>query len=333
MKRWDVLRTIERIADANGIDDLLSAPPDEAGVLYALMRECARGEAGRCFDAICRVAVRRGVTPSYLVDRADVLLASAEMRQDGDLYQILGVPPLASAEQIRTQWRDVVKRCHPDIVGGASSEHFRTVQAAYDVLGDSKQRAGYEQLWRERLAGIIQARTMADAVELEIPPTRRTGSLLRAVAGRVTDFLQTSWGPTTGEAVGVTREGLRLDGPADMPRDETGRVAGPRTTRDAAQRAADEENTMDDVLRRSASMLEAVRGIDQRLSGAGFEGVEAIAHVFEQLHKALATVSLQEIDSTLTDIDETRRALNTISRDLTRLRKLKQSLDDGAAGQ
>ncbi len=91
-----------------------------------------------------------------------------------------------------------------------------------------------------------------------------------------------------------------------------------------------EEGTMEDVLRQSVSMLEAVQGIERRLSGAGFDGVSAIARLFDQLHAALDVVSLEEIDSTLADIDRTRRALDTVTRDLTRLKRLKQTLGDGS---
>ena len=89
---------------------------------------------------------------------------------------------------------------------------------------------------------------------------------------------------------------------------------------------------MEDVLRRSVTMLEAVQGIERRLSGAGFDGVGAIARLFDQLHAALESVSMEEIDTTLDDIDRTRRALDAVSRDLTRLRRLKQTLSDGATG-
>lgn len=332
MKRRAVLRAIERIVDANDIDELVSGPPDDAAACYAVLRECARGEAGRCFEVICQVATRRGVTPGYLVDRADVLLGTAEMRRDNDLYHILGVRPLASDEEIRDQWREVVKRCHPDLVGEGGSDRFRAVQSAYGVLGDPDQRAQYERLWQERLAGITQARTMAEAVELEIPPasTRRAGRALRVLAGRVAEILQAppqnAPAPAPG-AAGTLHEGVGL-GEAPSGAGGASVAAGETTAHDAAQRPRAKEENMDDVLRRSVSMLEAVRGIDQRLAGAGFDGVEAVAKAFEQLHKAVAGVSLQEIDATLGDIDQTRRALDTISRDLTRLRRLKQSLDD-----
>ena len=88
---------------------------------------------------------------------------------------------------------------------------------------------------------------------------------------------------------------------------------------------------MDDVLRRSAAMLESVQEIDQRLAGAGLNGVTAVAKLFEQLHVALEAIPMEEIDAALADIDRTRRTLDGMGRDLTRLRRLKHTLSDGKA--
>jgi curved DNA-binding protein CbpA len=297
---------MERILDAEGIDELLAGPSEDAGSAYAVLRECALGAAGRCYEAIDEVATRRGVLPSYLVDRADVLLTSARCREEGDLYRVLGVPALASAEEIRDQWRAVVRACDPEAGGERSRERFRVAKAAHDILGDPRQRAEYERVWRGTLAPILAARSAADSVEFEVSPASspRRGAMLRTLAARVGELLQ---GPDAAES--------------------PGRSAAP-----PAQHTASEEDTMDDVLRRSVTMLEAVKQIDQRLAGAGFDGVGAVAKLFEQLHGALQMISVDEIDSTLADIDRTRRALDTVSRDLTRLRRLKQSIGDGGTG-
>jgi len=146
------LRAIESIFDAEGIDDLVSGPPAEAGALYALLLECARGEAGECFEAICRVAERRQVTPTYLVDRADVLVESAEMRQADDLYRILGVPPLASEDEIvfddipeiRLKDRpNEMEKARPVLLEPIMNvEVFVPEENAGDIMGDLNSRRG-----------------------------------------------------------------------------------------------------------------------------------------------------------------------------------------------
>jgi hypothetical protein len=368
VKRWVADREIERVFDAAGIDELLGGPPAEAGVYYAVLHECARGEAGRCFGALRRVAARRRVAPTYLVDRATVLLAVAEARRESDLYRILGVLPLASPQEIRAHWREVAKAVHPDHAGG-SNEQFQAIKRAYDVLGTPRQRVEYEQQWRLQLAPIERARTVASKLEVRARPgptapfrrgiraviawvrgrSRRTPQepphAAEAPAGHAVELD----GARAGEAmVGPVPQGNGT--PAGRPaagREEPapevngrGAVAPEDTTHAVmtAHEPADEpthepgrleEDMMQDMLRRTDAMFEAMRGIDQRLASAGLDGVSSVTRMFEQLHTALQAIELGEIDATLADIDRARRDLDVMSRELTQLRQLKVSLGDG----
>jgi molecular chaperone DnaJ len=65
-----------------------------------------------------------------------------------DHYKVLGVDPKSSAEEIKKAYRKLAKQCHPDSTGGdkAKEVRFKEVTAAYDVLGDAKKRAEYDQL-------------------------------------------------------------------------------------------------------------------------------------------------------------------------------------------
>jgi DnaJ-domain-containing protein 1 len=66
----------------------------------------------------------------------------------GSLYEILGIDPHASQEQIRAAYRDLAKRMHPDSNPGfirEATERFRDIQHAYDVLSDPAQRAVYDR--------------------------------------------------------------------------------------------------------------------------------------------------------------------------------------------
>jgi hypothetical protein len=70
-----------------------------------------------------------------------------------DFYAVLGVEPTASAEQIGLAFRRLAKRLHPDRVGGSEeeAEQFKSVTAAYDVLGNDRLRRSYDQVRIERL--------------------------------------------------------------------------------------------------------------------------------------------------------------------------------------
>ena len=51
-----------------------------------------------------------------------------------DLHAILGVPPDADEETIRTAYRILARRYHPDRGAGSSAERFRQVNEAYREL-------------------------------------------------------------------------------------------------------------------------------------------------------------------------------------------------------
>src|SRR6185437_244398 len=64
-----------------------------------------------------------------------------------DLYQLLGVAPDASDEDIKRAYRQKAREHHPDATGGdpESEAHFKEVSFAYEVLRDPERRARYDQ--------------------------------------------------------------------------------------------------------------------------------------------------------------------------------------------
>jgi len=63
-----------------------------------------------------------------------------------DHYAVLQVHPKAAPEVIDAAWKALLKRHHPD--AGTSGVHARALNAAHDVLSDTRQRATYD---RERM--------------------------------------------------------------------------------------------------------------------------------------------------------------------------------------
>jgi molecular chaperone DnaJ/curved DNA-binding protein len=56
-------------------------------------------------------------------------------------YLILGVPRTADPESIRSAYRDLAKRHHPDRIGPGGATKFKQIREAYEVLADPLQRA------------------------------------------------------------------------------------------------------------------------------------------------------------------------------------------------
>jgi DnaJ family protein A protein 2 len=64
---------------------------------------------------------------------------------------VLGVPKSASQEEIKKAFRKIALKEHPD--KGGDPEKFKAAQAAYDVLGDEKKRAAYDEGGEAAAAG------------------------------------------------------------------------------------------------------------------------------------------------------------------------------------
>ncbi|MEO7725332.1 MAG: J domain-containing protein [Chthoniobacterales bacterium] len=67
-----------------------------------------------------------------------------------DYYETLGVSKTASADEIKSAFRKLARKHHPDVAKAkekaAAEEKFKTINEAYEVLSDPEKRAKYDQL-------------------------------------------------------------------------------------------------------------------------------------------------------------------------------------------
>src|ERR1043166_7213329 len=62
-------------------------------------------------------------------------------------YEVLGVKPDATTDEIRKAYRKLAKQFHPDLNPGkpAAEARFKAVSAAHDILSDPEKRARYDR--------------------------------------------------------------------------------------------------------------------------------------------------------------------------------------------
>jgi curved DNA-binding protein CbpA len=94
-----------------------------------------------------------------------------------NLYNVLGVAPNASDDEIKKVYRSLAMRYHPDRNSAAGAEQrFKSITKAYEILSDPVKRDEYNQSVNHRI--IIDAHAEAYALwaslfklnGIELPP-------------------------------------------------------------------------------------------------------------------------------------------------------------------
>src|ERR1700680_1375632 len=72
-----------------------------------------------------------------------------------DYYDVLGIPRTATEDQIRSEYRKLARKHHPDVNPGDKSaeDKFKEINEAYEVLSDPEKRKRYDQLGANWKAG------------------------------------------------------------------------------------------------------------------------------------------------------------------------------------
>ncbi|MBR1922070.1 MAG: DnaJ domain-containing protein, partial [Kiritimatiellae bacterium] len=77
------------------------------------------------------------------------------MAEKRDYYEVLGVAKTATADEIKSAYRKLAMKYHPDRNPGdkAAEEKFKEAAEAYDVLHDPEKRQRYDQFGHQAFDG------------------------------------------------------------------------------------------------------------------------------------------------------------------------------------
>jgi curved DNA-binding protein CbpA len=94
-------------------------------------------------------------------------------------YLLLGVPQDADAETIRSAFRVLARRYHPDAGEGSSTERFREILAAYETLNDPTRRLCYDRTLKKTRASRARSVEPLTAETFPEPMLRPTSRVVR----------------------------------------------------------------------------------------------------------------------------------------------------------
>jgi DnaJ-class molecular chaperone len=124
-----------------------------------------------------------------------------------DYYKILGVEKGASEKEIKSAYRKLARKYHPDVnPGNADAEaKFKEINEAHAVLGDADKRKKYDALGPEWYRNLGAGRAPAGA---GAGTSYRTTT---ASAADFSDFFETLFGQRSGGTAGQQQSGFDFD--------------------------------------------------------------------------------------------------------------------------
>lgn len=92
-------------------------------------------------------------------------------------YQILGVEPQAGPHTIKSAYRRLARRYHPDVAKGKDAQaRFLEIQEAYDALSDPAKRREYDRVVSPTARRRSSVRHTPPVRRGAEPPARASGS-------------------------------------------------------------------------------------------------------------------------------------------------------------
>ncbi len=131
-----------------GVTDLRELTGEFSGdkvFFCSLLKDISRGKDSPNYHVLREIAKDIMISEQFIIDQAKSILSFfAPDEPKEDYYRILNVSHLASTDEIRKSWLDLVKTHHPDRVGDQGLDITKKLNEAYEVLGNPVKRGEYE---------------------------------------------------------------------------------------------------------------------------------------------------------------------------------------------
>ncbi|MBQ2984537.1 MAG: DnaJ domain-containing protein [Candidatus Gastranaerophilales bacterium] len=148
-----------------------------------------------------------------------------------DYYEILGVARDASASAIKSAYRKLARKYHPDVNKSSDAqEKFKDINEAYEVLGDENKRKRYDQL----------GSSWSQGADFNVPPGFENFNFSNfggGATGGFSDFFSAIFGDIMNQQAQGSRGGF--SGFSDFANFSQGRSSRAQNTR---QESKQEEN-------------------------------------------------------------------------------------------
>jgi curved DNA-binding protein CbpA len=145
------------------------------------------------------------------------------MTTSTDPYRILGIPPGASLNEVRSAYRRLVKQYHPDAAGERALPRFLAIQAAYERLVDGEGRL---RMTRRAAGGATPQG--AEGRSARAHGARAPGTATPGASGTAEAGTDRPGAPGTPGTDGARTQGRAAPGASPGGTGTTGRRHGPR---------------------------------------------------------------------------------------------------------
>ena len=173
-KAIDVRRLVGVLA-AHPILPPIEAVSSDTEALRSVLADLARGEDSSEIETLRAVAADLVVPVEELIHRAQFVLACLVLPPTGTHYEVLGVEPDATPQEIRRRWAELIQRYHPDRFGGTNSwldGQARRLIEAYHTLKDPDRRQTYDAQLAYSAAAVPLPESQIERVRPGFGPSR-----------------------------------------------------------------------------------------------------------------------------------------------------------------